>query len=149
VPPRQTGYLPHPAGPGASPVAPVGGYVLGIPANLPPERVDAAVEALIVFTRPKRRSCMSRTAAAPTHAIPSADPEVRRRLFTDLRGGRWDVMARRAAVLAAAAGAGDLTSSKICGEEFHDMLRGLQRPRQALRNAQSRADAFYGPRDKV
>ena len=31
----QTGYLPHPAGPGATPIAPVGGYVLGIPANLP------------------------------------------------------------------------------------------------------------------
>jgi multiple sugar transport system substrate-binding protein len=29
----QTGYLPHPAGPEATPVAPVGGYVLGIPAT--------------------------------------------------------------------------------------------------------------------
>jgi multiple sugar transport system substrate-binding protein len=30
----QTGYLPHPAGPEASPVAPVGGYVMGIPRNI-------------------------------------------------------------------------------------------------------------------
>jgi multiple sugar transport system substrate-binding protein len=31
---------------------------------------------------------------------------------------------------------------RICGEEFHDMLRGLQSPRETLRKAQSRADAL-------
>jgi multiple sugar transport system substrate-binding protein len=48
-----TGYLPHPAGPKGRPVAPVGGYVLGIPANLAPERRAAAAEALIAFTSPE------------------------------------------------------------------------------------------------
>jgi len=65
----QTGYLPHPAGPGASPVAPVGGYVMGIPANLAPERIAAAVEALLVFTSLRRKSFMCKMAAGPTRAI--------------------------------------------------------------------------------
>lgn len=31
---------------------------------------------------------------------------------------------------------------RICGEEFHDMLRGVIPPRVALRQAQARADAL-------
>ena len=31
---------------------------------------------------------------------------------------------------------------QICGEEFHDMLRGINSPREALRTAQERADAL-------
>jgi len=30
---------------------------------------------------------------------------------------------------------------QICGEEFHDMLRGLQSPQTTLRKAQDRAEA--------
>ena len=33
---------------------------------------------------------------------------------------------------------------QICGEEFHDMLRGIVTPREALRKAQERADALIG-----
>ena len=33
-------------------------------------------------------------------------------------------------------------SAAICGEELHDMLRGLLSPKQALRKAQARADAI-------
>jgi len=49
----QTGYLPHPHGPDGRNMAPVGGYILGIPANLAPGRMEAAVEALRVFTSPE------------------------------------------------------------------------------------------------
>ena len=31
---------------------------------------------------------------------------------------------------------------QICGEEFHDMLRGIATPREALRQAQARAEAI-------
>ena len=31
---------------------------------------------------------------------------------------------------------------RICGEEFHDMLRGIQPARTALQRAQARADAL-------
>ena len=34
---------------------------------------------------------------------------------------------------------------QICGEEFHDMLRGVHTPRDALRRAQGRADALLKP----
>ena len=34
---------------------------------------------------------------------------------------------------------------QICGEEFHDMLRGVTSPREALRTAQARADALLAP----
>ena len=34
---------------------------------------------------------------------------------------------------------------QICGEELHAMLRGLCRPRDALRKAQARADALIAP----
>jgi multiple sugar transport system substrate-binding protein len=29
----------------------------------------------------------------------------------------------------------------ICGQEFHDMLRGISTPREALQRAQARAEA--------
>ncbi len=145
---NQTGYLPHPAGPGGAPIAPVGGYVLGIPANLPAERVPDAVEALIAFTSPAAQKLYvengSRT--APRYSVGS-DPEVRRlsTIFEAVDAMSWrdelqfwprppvpeisDVIA-------------------ICGEEFHDMLRGIVTPREALRQAQARADAAIRARTR-
>lgn len=141
----QTGYLPHPVAPGSAPVAPVGGYVMGIPANLPPERVHAAVEALIVFTSPEAQKLYVQNGSRtnPRYSV-GADPEVQRLspLFEAIDAMSWrdelqfwprppvpeicDVI-------------------QICGEEFHDMLRGIQTPREALRNAQARADALMRP----
>jgi len=34
---------------------------------------------------------------------------------------------------------------RICGEEFHDMLRGITTPREALKAAQARADGLMTP----
>jgi multiple sugar transport system substrate-binding protein len=137
---EQTGYLPHPAGPNGSPVAPVGGYVLGIPTNLPEERRADAAEALIAFTSPEAQKLYiqngSRT--APRYSV-GADPEVSRLspIFEAVDGMSWrdelqfwprppvpqicDVI-------------------EICGEEMHDMLRGIVSPRDALRNAQARVE---------
>ncbi|WGH80326.1 extracellular solute-binding protein [Jannaschia sp. GRR-S6-38] len=142
-----TGYLPHPAGQGASPVAPVGGYVMGIPANLPPERVRAAVEALIVFTSPEAQKMYVQNGSRtnPRYSV-GADPEVRRLspIFEAVDGMSWRDELQfwpRPPIPEIC----DLF--QICGEEFHDMLRGLVTPREALARTQARADALITNRD--
>ena len=137
----RTGYLPHPPGPKGLPLAPVGGYVLGIPTNLAPERRDAAAEALIAFTSPEAQKLYvqhgSRT--APRYSV-GADPEVRQLspIFDAVDQISWrdelqywprPPIPEISEIIA------------ICGQELHDMLRGVTSPRDALRRAQERADA--------
>lgn len=141
----QTGYLPHPAGPGASPVAPVGGYVMGIPANLPPERAAAAVEALLVFTSPQAQKMYVQNGSRtnPRYSVGS-DPEVRRisPIFEAVDGMSW----RDELQFWPRPPVPEICDMiQICGEEFHDMLRGIVTPREALRRAQDRADALIEP----
>ena len=138
----QTGYLPHPSGPGASPVAPVGGYVMGIPANLAPERVPAAAEALAVFTSPEAQKLYVQNGSRtnPRYSVGS-DPDVRRvsPIFEAVDAMSWRDELQfwpRPPVPAIN------EIIRICGEEFHDMLRGITTPRETLRKAQSRADAL-------
>ncbi|MCF8516845.1 MAG: extracellular solute-binding protein [Rhodobacteraceae bacterium] len=138
----QTGYLPHPAGGGASPVAPVGGYVMGIPANLSPDRIPAAIEALTVFTSPEAQKLYVQNGSRtnPRYSVGS-DPEVRRTssIFEAVDAMSWRDELQfwpRPPVPEI----GDII--QICGEEFHDMLRGIISPREALRQAQDRADAL-------
>ena len=137
----QTGYLPHPAGPGANPIAPVGGYIMGIPANLPPDRVPAAVEALRVFTSPEAQKLYVQNGSRtnPRYSV-GADPDVRRLspVFEAVDAMSWRDELQfwpRPPVPEIA------EIIQICGEEFHDMLRGLITPSETLRRAQERADA--------
>ncbi len=138
----QTGYLPHPAGPGASQIAPVGGYVMGIPANLAPERIPAAVEALSVFTSPEAQKLFVQNGSRtnPRYSVGS-DPEVRRAssIFEAVDGMSWrdELQFWPRPPVPEIGGI-----IQICGEEFHDMLRGITSPRDALRAAQARADAL-------
>jgi multiple sugar transport system substrate-binding protein len=138
----QTGYLPHPAGPGASPVAPVGGYVMGIPANLAPDRIPAAIEALTVFTSPEAQKLYVQNGSRTNSRYSvSSDPEVRSAspIFEAVDGMSWRDELQfwpRPPVPEIC----DII--QICGEEFHDMLRGIATPRDALRQAQARADAL-------
>lgn len=138
----QTGYLPHPAGPGAAQVAPVGGYVMGIPANLPTDRVRDAVEALLVFTSPESQKLYIQNGSRtnPRYSVAS-DPEVRR---TSAIFDAVDAMAWRDELQywprPPVPEICDII--QICGEEFHDMLRGIITPRQALSRAQARADTL-------
>ncbi|MFN3845363.1 MAG: ABC transporter substrate-binding protein [Paracoccaceae bacterium] len=143
----QTGYLPHPAGPGASPIAPVGGYIMGIPANLAPERIPAAVEALTVFTSPEAQKLYvqngSRT--SPRYSVGS-DPEVRNAsvIFEAVDG----MSSRDELQFWPRPPVPEICDIiQICGEEFHDMLRGIITPRDALRKAQDRADALIRQHD--
>lgn len=136
----QTGYAPHPSAPGVARVAPVGGYVMGIPANLQPERIPAAIEALIAFTSPEAQKLYIQNGSRtnPRYSV-GADPEVRRLspIFEAVDEMSWrDELQHwpRPPVPEIC----DVI--QICGEEFHDMLRGIQSPRDALRKAQDRAD---------
>ena len=138
----QTGYLPHPAGPGVAPHATVGGYMLGIPANLPAERRADAIEALIAFTSAEAQKLFvvngSRT--APRYSV-GADPEVRRRspIFEAVDAMSW----REELQFWARPPIPKISEIiRICGKEFHDMLRGIQPARIALQRAQARADAL-------
>jgi multiple sugar transport system substrate-binding protein len=67
------------ARPEGAPVAPVGGYALCIPANLPEERVADVVEALVAFTSPgaQKLYVQNGSRTAPRYSV-GADPEVRR-----------------------------------------------------------------------
>ncbi len=137
----QTGYLPHPAGPGGSPIAPVGGYLLGLPANLPADRIPAAVEALLVFTSPAAQKLFVQNGGRtnPRYSVGS-DPDVRRisPIFEAMDAMSW----RDELQFWPRPPVPEINEIiQICGEEFHDMLRGIIPPREALRRAQGRADA--------
>ncbi len=135
-----TGYLPHPAGPTGAPVAPVGGYVFAIPANLSEERRAAAGEALIAFTTPEAQKLYvqngSRT--APRYSV-AQDPEVRRLspIFEAVDEMSW----RDELQFWPRPPIPEISDIiRICGEELHDMLRGQATVREALARAQVRAE---------
>ncbi len=141
-----TGYLPHPAGPGATAIAPVGGYVFGIPRNLAEDRIPDAVEALIAFTSPQAQKLYVQNGSRtlPRYSV-GADPEVRRLspIFEAVDQMSWRDELQfwpRPPIPQIS----DII--QICGHEFHDMLRGLTTPRDALARAQARAeDALKQP----
>jgi multiple sugar transport system substrate-binding protein len=135
-----TGYLPHPHGPHGIPVAPVGGYVLAVPGNLPDDRVPDAVEALIAFTSAEAQKLFiqSGSRTAPRYSV-VADPEVRRLspIFETIDQMSWrdelqfwprPPIPQISEII------------RICGNELHDMLRGITSPGNALANAQALAE---------
>jgi multiple sugar transport system substrate-binding protein len=138
----QTGYLPQPPGPEGAPIAPVGGYALGIPANLPEARVAAAAKAITVFASPQAQKLYiqngSRT--TPRYSV-GADPDVRRLsdIFDVVDGIAW----RDELQFWPRPPVPSITAiTNICGEELHDMLRGMKTVAAALSDAQNRADAL-------
>jgi multiple sugar transport system substrate-binding protein len=126
----------------ATPVAPVGGYVLGIPAQ-PAARtgVAAAVEALIAFTSPgaQKLYVQNGSRTAPRYSV-GADPEVRRLspIFEAVDQMSWRDELQfwpRPPIPANRRDHPDLRR-----QELHDMLRGIVTPRTRLQNAQKRAE---------
>jgi len=136
----KTGLLPHPAGRGGRNLAPVGGYVLGIPANLADDRVDAAWQAVHFLTSSEaiKLYILNGSRTSPRFSV-GADPEVRElspsiAVVDDLeRSGLVQFWPRPPAPEIA-------EIITICGEEMHDMARGLKSVRVALADAQNRAD---------
>jgi len=139
---RATGFLPHPSGAGAPNIAPVGGYVLGIPANVAPERREDVEAALVLLTSAEacKLYLLNGSLVTPRFSV-SADPEVRR--LSPLVGA-VDEMARAGLLQHWPRPPAPEISEviAICGEELHDMLRGLVSIEDALTRAQNRADAL-------
>ncbi|MFU8824190.1 extracellular solute-binding protein [Yoonia sp.] len=135
-----TGYLPHPHGPDGAPIAPVGGYVLCVPTNLPDERLDDTIEALVAFTSPGAQKLYAQNGSRtePRYSV-GADPEVRRLspIF-----GLLDQMSWRDELQFWPRPPIPQISEiiNICGHELHDMLRGIVTPRVALDRVQARAE---------
>ncbi len=121
----QTGYLPHPAGPDAHPIAPVGGYVMGIPANLPPERIASGGRgaARLHLARGSKALRAERQPDQPA-LFGGADPDVRQLspIFEAVDGMSW----RDELQFWPRPPIPEISEIiQICGEEFHDMLRGI------------------------
>jgi multiple sugar transport system substrate-binding protein len=138
---RRTGYLPHPAGPRGRPIVPMGGYGLAIPANIAPERLEAARTALKALTSaPATKLYMiNGSLASPRHSV-SRDPEVQALspVIAAVQGMAEAGLVRmwpRPPVPAIA------RVIDIAGEEIHDLLTGAKSIGAALRDAQNRADA--------
>lgn len=135
-----TGYLPHPHGPEGAPIAPVGGYVFCVPTNLAEERLEDTVEALVAFTSPgaQKLYAQSGSRTAPRYSV-GADPEVRRLSpifeLVDQMSWRDELQFWPRPPIPQIS---DIIG--ICGQELHDMLRGIVSPREALDRAQARAE---------
>jgi multiple sugar transport system substrate-binding protein len=73
---RKVSYYPHPAGPGGSGISPIGGFLLAVPASLPPERAKLAFEAISWMASPAamKEHVKNGFPVAPRFSV-SADPE--------------------------------------------------------------------------
>jgi len=135
-----TGYLPHPVGPKAQPIAPVGGYALGMPSNLSPDRVAAAWMAIRALTSPgaAKLYIANGSVVSPRFSV-SSDPEVR---AVSPIIPAVDAMARRGCLQIWPRPPVPEISEiiAIVGEEMHDMLRRRKSIDDALAGAQNRTD---------
>ena len=138
---EQTGYLPHPSGNGIGrQIAPIGGFILGIPRNLPAHRQQSAAAALAVLTSAEAQKLyvMNGGRTAPRYSVGS-DPEVTRlsSIFSAVDTMSW----REELQYWPRPPVPQITPIiDVCGEVFHEMLRGLITPKQALIEAQDRAE---------
>lgn len=141
-----TDFLPHPYGPAGKPIAPVGGYALAIPSNIEPDRVGAVWEAMQSLTSPEtiKLYIENGSLVTPRFSV-SMDPNVRRispviSIVDGMaRSGILQYWPRPPVPEIA-----DLI--EIIGTEVHDMLQGSKSVKQALGNAQNRADALMRAR---
>lgn len=135
-----TAYLPHPHGPDAPTVVPMGGYYIGIPANLSEARVDLAWRVIEWLVSPEAMKLYVQNGSfvSPRFSV-SADPEVAQgcRVITAVdrfaKQGQLKLWPRPPV----AGIAGMIT---VLGEEVHDMVLRRQSPRSALARAQARAE---------
>ena len=138
----RTGYAPHPTGPKGRPIVPMGGYSLGIPANIAANRINEVWRALQAFTSASATKLYltNGSLASPRTSV-SRDPEVAglSPLITAV-----DDMAQRGYLRMwprpPVPGIADLIA--IAGEEIHDILTGTKSISVALNAAQERAESL-------
>ena len=139
-------FMPHPHGPGARTISPIGGFSLAIPAGLPAERKSASWKVMEYLTRPKMLKwyVLNGNLTSPRFST-SADPEVRASssLIVEV-----DAMERRGELQSwprpPIPEFSDLLS--VLGDEIHRMLQGALSAKDALSNAQNRIDAIMRTR---
>lgn len=138
---HSTAFLPHPPGrPGLSPISSMGGFVLGIPANIDPERLNLAWRAIEWLTTPELMKLVVQNGGLVTPRFSvAADSEVRK-LSPVIDA--VDQMARDGALhlwpRPPVPEYSDIVA--ILGREIHAMLRGEQPVAAALGNAQAAID---------
>ena len=138
---RKVAYYPHPAGPGGLSISPIGGFLLAVPAGLPPERAHLAFEAISWMASPAamKEHVKNGIPAAPRFSV-SADPEAAAstpivsfvdRLAKQNRIQTWQRPPVREYHLI----------EEILGEEIFAALNGDCSDEQALTRSQNRIDA--------
>ncbi len=137
---HKVAYLQQPKGPKGASNNPMGGFLLGIPSNLPEPRVQLAFEAISWMTSPEAMKANVRNGfpVAPRFSV-SADPEA---AATSPIVSVVDQLAKlnllkswpRPPVPEY------LSIEKIIGDAIHEALRGEISDREALTKAQSAVD---------
>ncbi len=139
-------FVPHPHGPGARTVSPIGGFSLAVPAGLSPQRKKASWKVMEYLTRPEMLKwyVLNGNLTSPRFST-SADPEVQ---ASSALISEVDAMERR----------GELQTwprppipefsdvLNVLGEEIHMMLQRAISVEAALANSQNRIDAIMRKR---
>jgi multiple sugar transport system substrate-binding protein len=137
---RKTGYLPHPVGPKGKPIVPMGGYALSIPANIAPERAASAWSAVRTLTSASASKLYlaNGSLASPRISV-SKDPEICS--LSPVIGAVDAFNEQRVFRMWPRPPAPNIAEViAIAGEEIHDLLSETKSIRQALTDAQNRAD---------
>lgn len=138
-----TGYLPHPSFDGSPGISPMGGWLLGVPSNVPPSRKRGAWRALQWLATPEVTKCLieNGSPARFLHSL-SADPEVRRPLPAEVvvdsmqRSGHVQVWPRPPIPY--------ITSlMRIVGQEVHDVIWGDAVAKDVLVRAENRLKPMF------
>jgi multiple sugar transport system substrate-binding protein len=138
-----TGYLPPPHGPGQrGHVSPIGGFILGIPANLAPARVPLAWRTIEWLTSPEMMKLFIQHGGtvSPRFSV-SADPEIVASCTVIPIVNRMEKSGQIQAWPRPPVPASS-DCMAVLGEEVHDLMLGRTSPRAMLRKAQNRIDSI-------
>lgn len=139
-------FIPHPHGPGAQTVSPIGGFSLAMPAGLSKERKKASWKVMEYLTRPEllKWYVLNGNLTSPRFST-SADPEVQ---ASSSLIGEIDAMERRGQLKTWPRPPIPEFSNllAVLGDEIHMMLQGVLSVDEALANAQNKIDALMRKR---
>lgn len=139
-------FVPHPHGPGARTVSPIGGFSLAIPAGLTPDRKKASWKVMEYLTRPELlKWYVLNGNLTSARFSTSADPEVQ---ASSSIIGEVDAMERRGELQTwprpPVPEFSDVLS--VLGNEIHLMLQRTLSIDDALANSQNKIDAIMRER---
>ena len=138
---RKVAYYPHPHGPGGASVSPIGGFLLMVPASLPPDRARLAFEAISWMASPAamKEHVKNGFPVAPRFSV-SADPEAAASTpivsFVDKLAKRNKIQNWQRPPIPEYH-----VIEEILGEEIFSALSGDYSDQQALTRSQNRIDA--------